>query len=107
MDTNRNIIAGVLNEKIENEGVENPSGKVAKDITEAYGVGDTQSVLDVCKWMKSKLFKDSDDFFTDELREGIPIADDALYKVGNVMKDKLEMGELNAIDLAQREIQKG
>jgi len=109
MDSNRNIIAGVLNEKIDEQGVENLSGKIGKDITEAFGVGDTQSVLDVCKWMKVKLMEDSDELFTDERRAtvGIPIAEDALYKVGNAVKNELEEGELNTIDLARREIEKG
>jgi len=59
--------------------------------------------------MKVKLMEDSDELFTDERRAtvGIPIAEDALYKVGNAVKNELEEGELNTIDLARREIEKG
>ena len=57
--------------------------------------------------MKTKLLKDSDDLFIEDTEATIEIAEEALDKAGNAVKDKLEEKELNAIDLARREIEKG
>ena len=57
--------------------------------------------------MKVKLLKDSDDLFIEETEATIEMAEEALEKAGNAVKDKLEEKELNAIDLARREIEKG
>ncbi|CAG5113782.1 Oidioi.mRNA.OKI2018_I69.chr2.g7872.t1.cds [Oikopleura dioica] len=104
MDSNRHIISEVLEEKISEQGIENLTGKIGKDIADAYGIGDTQSILDVCEWMKEAMIEESKKIKEKQSR---PVVDEAVRTLGTVLKDKLEKDGSNTIVYARRELNKG